>query len=255
MQNQRPALVVVRVDGEESCRVAPDEPPCEKTFSLYVNGAATVELIEPTTTPRAHDLPELTGWLRFSVRVNERAVCQANCALTEREHDASAALTQIRFQPFYVGDAEPMNAHLVGHGLFMRGLQFNGAVTKSSMILSCICDRCKRSFLIHSFHSGFMDVAYFYSGSGAYTMIVAGDVPGAPVALQEPDAAALAALEAALPAAPDGTRFAYTNPFRCPHCKVPYIDFEAHPEERIREYYGNSFVGTELLRFSSAAPQ
>ena len=74
-------------------------------------------------------------------------------------------------------------------------------------------------------------------------------MPGCPAALSTPNPAELAALEAALPLAPDGTRFRYTNAFRCPHCSAPYIDFEAHPEYRAGEYYGNYFPGTPLLRY------
>jgi hypothetical protein len=96
-------------------------------------------------------------------------------------------------------------------------------------------------------------VGYFYSGSGKHTLFVGMEVPGCPAPLSEPDAALLAALEAALPPAPDGTPFRYTNPFRCPHCPAAYIDFERHPEYRPKEYYGNYFVGSELIHYEPPA--
>jgi hypothetical protein len=125
-------------------------------------------------------------------------------------------------------------------------------VTPGSIVLSCECDACHRSFLIRSYHAGFSDSGYFYSASGKYTITVSSNLAGAPAALAEPESAALAALEANLPAAPDGSRFAYMNPFRCPHCCAPYITF-ADPGSRSAEYYGNYFVGSDLLRYAPAA--
>lgn len=120
------------------------------------------------------------------------------------------------------------------------------------MVLSCECDHCKRSFLIRSYHAGFSNAGYFYSESGNYTITVDSHLPGSPAALSDPDAEALAALEDALPSAPDGSRYAYLNPFRCPHCSEPYIDFEANPGLRAGEYYGNYFEGSTLLRYAPA---
>ena len=111
------------------------------------------------------------------------------------------------------------------------------------------CDRCKKSFQIRSYHAGFSNSGYFYSDSGKYTITVSDQVPGCPVPLSETNAADLAALEALLPQAPDGTYFRYLNPFRCPHCAAPYIDFEKNPKERLEEYYGNYFLGSELLHY------
>jgi hypothetical protein len=92
----------------------------------------------------------------------------------------------------------------------------------------------------------------FYSDSGKYTITVSDRVPGCPAALTEPDPMELAALEAALPLAPDGTRFKYSNPFRCPHCATVH-DFGQNLKDRRGEYYGNYFVGSELLRYEPAS--
>ena len=155
---------------------------------------------------------------------------------------------EIRFQPFFISGAKVSNDEMRGRGLFHRGLHFSGNITPGNVILSCECDCCKRSFQIHSFHSGFSNAGYFYSGSGNYTLTLSDRIPGCPAALSKPDPAGLAALEAKLPLAPDSTSYTYTNPFRCPHCFAPYIDFESHPGDRVSEYYGNYFVGSEPLR-------
>lgn len=88
-----------------------------------------------------------------------------------------------------------------------------------------------------------------YSDSGVYTLVIDEHVPGAPPAMGKPDTNALRALEAVLPAAPDGTPFRYINPFRCPHCHQPYIDFRTHPELRENEYYGNYLFGVAPVRY------
>lgn len=143
------------------------------------------------------------------------------------------------------------NLQLKGKGLFACGLHFSGTVTPGNTLLSCECDSCHRSFLIRSYHSGFSNSGYFDSASGKHTLTVPSHLAGAPVALSEPEPTALATLEAMLPAAPDGSRFAYLNPFRCPHCSAPYIDF-SEPGSRSAEYYGNYFAGSELLRYEPA---
>jgi hypothetical protein len=155
----------------------------------------------------------------------------------------------IRIQPFFLSEGKVRNEELFGRGLFARGLHFSGTITRGDIILSCECDLCKKSFQIRSFHAGFSNSGYFYSGSGKCTVTVSDRVPGCPAALSEPNPAELAALEAALPPAPDGTHYKYTNPFRCPHCSAPYIDFEKNPKDRPEEYYGNYFVDSELLRY------
>lgn len=96
--------------------------------------------------------------------------------------------------------------------------------------------------------------SYFYSGSGRYTLIVNGHVAGAPVPLAEPDVTALLRLEAALPPAPDGTRFAYGNPFRCPNCAAAHIDFTAHPGEREAEYYGLHLADARPIHYDPSYP-
>jgi hypothetical protein len=42
------------------------------------------------------------------------------------------------------------------------------------------------------------------------------------------------------------------NPLRCPHCGDPYIDFKAHPQLRVNEYYGNTFYGERPLTYDNA---
>ena len=74
-------------------------------------------------------------------------------------------------------------------------------------------------------------------------------VPGSPAPLSTPEPNALAALEQSLPLAPDGSSYSYRNPFRCPHCGDPYINFEANPGMRESEYYGNYFEGSQLTQY------
>ena len=253
-RNKPQPLLLVSVNGKELCTVEQSELPCEKTPSLRLEGNALLELRDAQGVAHRHELGGLAGWYHFSIRVHANLACQADCVVSDSstfDPDAFARgeVSGIRFQPFFLTGAGVGNDASYGRGLFARGLHFNGTVTPGNVVLSCECDRCKRSFRIHSYHAGFSNAGYFYSGSGRYTMTVSDSIPGSPAALSEPDPQKLAALEAALPPAPDGTEYRYANPFRCPHCAAPYIDFAAHPEERRAEYYGNYFVGTELLSY------
>lgn len=250
-------LLTVRLAGEEVARLGPHPLPIEVKLSRLVASGMTVEFEDSVGAFHRHDLGDVSGWAHFSIRLQANLACQADCVISKSQtYDSRQFLSGqgigVRFQPFFISGATVDLNALRGHGLFARGLHFSGTVTPSSVRLSCECDACRHSFTIQSFHTGFGGIAYFYSASGRYTLIVDAEVDGAPAALSAPDFARLGALEAQFPPAPDGTAFNYLNPFRCPHCGDPYIDFAAHPEERVTEYYGNHFLGVDTIRFVSA---
>ncbi|WP_115561018.1 hypothetical protein [Xanthomonas arboricola] len=250
-------LLIVRADGRELCRVTQSDVPCGIKPSAWLKANSVLEFSDSTGDVHRHELATASGWFHFSVRVHPSLGCQADCVISQTEHldpDAFATgkASGIRFQPFFLPGAEVSNSTLAGKGLFARGLHYGGTVTSGNVVLSCVCDHCRRSFLIRSYHAGFSNAGYFYSASGAYTMTVDSHLPGSPAALSEPDAEALAALESALPLAPDGSSYSYLNPFRCPHCSMPYIDFRANPGLRESEYYGNYFDDSTLLRYVPA---
>lgn len=250
---QRTALLIVRVNGREVATIDAGDVPCEVTPAVELDAAATIEFEDAAGTVHRHHVPADRGWLQFSVRVHPTLGCQAEAVVTAKpDHPSGAALGEdeigIRFQPFFLAGA-PAPAALAGRGLFARGLHFAGLITPGYILLSCECDRCARTFIARSFHAGFAQVAYFYSESGRYTLTVHAGVEGAPAPLSEPDPAALAACEARLPDAPDGTRFAWLNPFRCPHCSAPFVDFATFPDQRAGEYYGLYWPDTPPIRF------
>jgi hypothetical protein len=250
-------LLVVRINGHELCRITESDIPCEVTPSKYLESNGILEFVGSDGVVHTHDLGLDSGWFHFSIRVHPNLACQADCVISQSKHFDPSALASgkasgIRFQPFFLPGAKVQNSELHGKSLFARGLHFSGTITSGNVVLSCECDHCKRSFLIRSYHAGFSDSGYFYSGSGKYTLTVNSHIPGSPAALSEPNSEDLAALESKLPPAPDGSSYNYLNPFRCPHCSEPYIDFAANPGSRSAEYYGNYFVGSELLRYEPA---
>ena len=247
-------LLVTKVNGKEICHIHKVDLPCEKLPGLKLSSGGTIEFTDSNGVNRTHSLGDESGWFHFSIRVNKDHGCQPDCAITQESTFDPAAIskgegTGIRFQPFFITGAKKDNKIFIGKGLFKRGLHYHGTITHGSVMLSCMCDYCYKSFHIKSFHSGFSNVGYFYSTSGAYTITVSDTIPGCPAALTIPDPHELAELEAKLPKAPDGTEYKYTNPFRCSHCKKPYIDFERHPDERQAEYYGNYHVGSTLIYY------
>jgi hypothetical protein len=248
-------VLTVEVDGDVVCEFSRAELPAEKTPSVMLKaGASEVVFREANGSAQRHALPFEEGWAHLSVRLHDTLVCQADCLISSSSKPDAEAFTAgtirgIRFQPAFVQGSKADPAEVVGQGLFARGLHFGGRVSPGNLSLSCICDSCHVSFRLQSFHAGFLQVGYFYSQSGRYTLTVPSSVEGAPVALEEPEPQALARLEARLPPAPDGTRFRYLNPLRCLHCQAPYIDFPAHPQTRAGEYYGNTFFGESALSF------
>ena len=193
-------LLMVRVNGEEVCRVYDEDLPCEKTPSLKLTPGNTIELTDSGGVNHTHSLGGESGWFHFSIRVHENLACQADCAISQESTFDPAAFTKgeaigIRFQPFFISGAKTDNRAFIGRGLFKRGLHYHGTVTYGSVMLSCECDYCHKSFLIRSYHSGFSNAGYFYSASGSYTITVSAEVPGSPTALAMPDPRELAELE------------------------------------------------------------
>ncbi len=247
-------ILMVMVNGKEVCSIMKDELPVEKSPSVKCEVDSSIEFIDSESNRTVHNLGNNSGWFHFSIRVHPNLACQADCVITDSKEFDESAFKQgkaigIRFQPFFLSGSSTDTSIFIGRGLFKRGLHFNGTVTPGYTILSCICDSCQKSFLIKSYHAGFSNSGYFYSGSGKYTITVSNHIDGSPAALSEPNIDALSKLEGMLPKAPDGSDFCYLNPFRCPHCSAPYIDFKKYPEDRAGEYYGNYFLGSELLSY------
>jgi hypothetical protein len=190
----------------------------------------------------------------LSIRVSESGVVQADCLLGKEAlptvDDFRAGALGLRFQPFFLPDFGTDVPDLRGLGLFDRGLHFSGTITPGNLSMLCLCDACRATFRLQSFHAGFSQLGYFYCGRGTHTLAVPSGVPGSPAALSTPDPQLLADLEARLPPCAEcRENFAYLNPLRCPRCSAPFIDFPARPEIRPREYYGNLFYGHVLQRF------
>ena len=250
-------ILSIRFGGEEIGRIFADELPVELKPSVPIRSGASLEFVDCGGAIHRHDILETDGWCHLSVRLHASRVCQGDGIVSDQPDFDPQALPRgkaagYRFQPFFHSTvADPPD--LRGQGLFARGLHYRGIVTPGNVLLSCECDVCRRSFLTHSFHSGFSDLGYMYSASGAYTLTIPADIPGAPAPRSAPEPVALAELEQRLAAAPDGSRFRYSNPFRCPHCGAAFIDFEAHPGLREQEYYGLYLVGSSLLHLDDEA--
>lgn len=248
-------ILRVELNGALLCEVLQSDLPCEKEPSSPLNeGENTLTFRDRHNNVVEHDLSPFSGHAHFSVRVFPNLACQADCVVTESAKFDPEALTSgngkgIRFQPFFLPDADVPAEEFLGKGLFHRGLHFSGTVTNGATVLSCVCDECGKSFLIKSYHMGFSNMGYFYSASGKETLLVPNSVEGCPAALSEPDGVALKELEGRLPEASDGSQFAYSNSFRCRHCDAAYIDFERHPEMRQGEYYGNVHWGDDPIHW------
>lgn len=192
----------------------------------------------------------LTGqFLHSSIRVLKNSVVMIDGIISNNETTcpewSDNEYEAIRFQPFYLSNKNENNILLMGKGLFERGLHFSGTVTPTGVRNICICDSCSKSFTIQHFHSGFSELQYFYSTDSKETLIVPyGSIENLPTQLQKTiDKSILQSVESKLPKPSnnEGT-FNYYNSFKCPHCLIPYIDFEKYNEIRPTEYYGNTYI-------------
>lgn len=189
--------------------------------------------------------PDLSGqFLHSSIRILENSAVMIDGVISKSETFypkwTDKNYEGIRFQPFFLSNADINNVQLVGKGLFDRGLHFSGTVTPGTVRCICICDNCKSSFTLQHFHAGFSEVQYFYSNESKETLIVPYTaIVNMPTQLQETiDLKVLSNVERKLPKSSDGS-FHYYNSFKCPHCLTPFIDFGKYKNMRPKEYYGN----------------
>jgi hypothetical protein len=255
-RKQRPILSA-SVGGRTICEIG-QAPREERPVVEFAQSNAVLHLEDAGGKTYRHDLTSVVQegfrWGHFSVRVSEELACQADVVWMKTDGNPRAAFQKgeaggLRFQPFYLRGSGSQLSELAGRGLFYRGFHFSGTVTPSNVSLSCLCDVCERSFRVQSFHAGFSQDSYFYCSRGPHTLVVSALPEGAPPPFGKADPESLAAFEAQLPLCSRcGGAFAYLNPFRCPHCGAPYIDFPRFPADRPIEYYGNHLYGDDLQR-------
>jgi len=246
-------ILRILVNDEQVATIYRDQVPVEFTRVIPIRKSLTIIFEDIAGPIHRHRVPASEGWLHLTVFVQNNLACQASAlATSKRERDPETRIDDgeigVRFQPFFLDGASDV-PDLTGQGLFARGLHFGGTITPSNIMLSCRCDVCRQAFLARSFHTGWGGETYFYSESGRFTLITPIRVGEAPVGMMEAEYSSMQALEEALPKAPDGSAFLYTNLFRCPHCAAIYIDFKAHPGLRNGEYYGLYLEGTSPIHF------
>jgi len=238
-----------------------DSAPAEaQPFAAVSEESFTLRLRDSRGEDRTYDLGSTlrdgARYLFFSIRVVPTLAVQGDCLLSESPTIPLEAFQRgralgIRLQPFYLPESSGDPAELIGRSLFFRGFHFPGRITPGNVSHVAICDRCRRSFRFQSFHAGFSNLVYFYCETGTHTLVASSYAEGAPQLLAETAPDAVAAFEAKLPACDRcETRFLYLNPFRCPHCRAPYVDFQRYPSQRPHEYYGNHLYGDSLQEVS-----
>jgi hypothetical protein len=253
-------ILTVRIDEVEVCTFFAHELPAEKRPAIELTRQnQELRFVDSKGGVRAYDLTSVFGegdrHVYLSVRVSSGYAAQADAIVSKEPCEPEQAVKGnawkgIRLEPFYLPECAGNPAELVGKGLFYRGLHFSGVITPGNASLLCICDCCKKSFRLQSFHAGFSNLCYFYCSRGSHTLVVNAFANDAPPVLGKADRESVARFERRLPACSQcGGEFRYLNPLRCPHCREPYIDFQKHPAIREQEYYGNYLYGAELQRW------
>ncbi|MBN2145016.1 MAG: hypothetical protein JW774_10365 [Candidatus Aureabacteria bacterium] len=235
--------------------------PSEKLSAVKIrNHSAVFKLIDSSGLEYEYDFSDSvtdSRYVHFSIRIQDNFAVQADCLISTTSHAGDSAklyrehkISGIRFQPFFLPEGKVKPEEFIGKGLFERGFHFPGRVTPGNVSCICICDYCRKSFHLQSFHAGFSDVQYFYCSDYPHTLVVSSYIKDVPAQLSETDPDGLNRLESKLPRCSicNGT-FHYLNSFLCPLCKKPYIDFRKYPRNRKNEYYGNHIFGEKIQRW------
>ena len=221
------------------------------TICIYENN----ELLKTFVVETLSKNSDLTGqYFHISVRLFENNALMIDGIISKykdkypdwKEENYEA----IRLQPFFLSAADKkLTTQLGGKGLFDRGLHYAGTVTPTTVRVICICENCNKSFSIQHLHGGFSECQYFYSDDSKQTLIVPyGEIKNLPTQLQKSiDEKIILEVEAELPKPTQGNgSYRYYNPFRCPHCLIPFIDFQNNKEIRPNEYYGNKYINEKF---------
>jgi hypothetical protein len=245
---------------EDVCVFYAREVPTEKASIVRLTRSGqALHFVNSTAVARSYDLSSIydegTRFLHLSVRVGPTFAVQPDALLTVDGRDPERAFKRlggkgVRLEPFYLPECSANPADLIGRGLFYRGLHYSGTITQGNVSLLCICDHCKKSFRLQSFHAGFGNLTYFYCSQAPHTLVASSYLEDAPPVLGKADADSVARFESRLPPCREcGGEFRYLNPLRCPHCREPYIDFQRFPQAREQEYYGNSLYAHRPQRW------
>jgi len=244
------SLLKISWKNEDICNFGKEEIHKEKYFTIGLKSCNEPLIIRDKQGKETfYDISSLSIdgdlWALFAIWINPNHTAQAECVLTIDENlinRKSGNQKKVRLEPFYLSDyAGDLNQH-IGKGLFARGLNFKGHVTPYDVSLLSLCDFCKKTFRIQSFHSGFNNLLYFYCNSCTNTLVADTSIEKKIIDKSKKDKMAI--IDSTLPTCKKcGGSFRYFNPFLCPHCKKPYIDFIKYPEEREVEYYGNYLYG------------
>ncbi len=255
-------MLTVCLDDREICSIARSQLPVESKHALRLESESPrVVFSDSQRSTFVHNLASMTAevarWIHLSVRVSEHFTVMADCLAGDSadppiEQFLKGEARGVRLQPFYLAECEADPSEMTGRGLFFRGFHFSGVVTPGNVSLSCICDFCRRSFRLQSFHAGFSNLVYFYCNGGPHTLVASSYLTDAPPVMGQTDSESLARFEARLPRCEKcGGDFKYFNSLLCPHCLRPYIDFQNHPQEREIEYYGNLLYGDTLQEWET----
>ena len=271
-KDERPAgsrdetVLRVLLDTQELCSFKSSEPPTERQPVAELKGRQhLLHFVDSAANARSFDLSSVFAeggrFLHMSVRVGPTFAVQSDCILTGSEDEnpqtayQSGATLGVRFQPFMLPEFTGDTSETVGKGLFFRGLHFSGRITPGNVSVLCLCDYCRKSFRLQSFHAGFSTLTYLYCSGGPHTLVASSYIEDAPPVLGKADMKSGARFERRLPECNEcGGSFRYMNPLLCPHCREPFIDFKRHPQEREKEYYGNHLYGGSLQVFEEPTP-
>ena len=258
-------VLSVLLDAEELCSFGSGEVPAEKhPVAELKAGQHLLHFVDSAGDARSFDLSSVFAeggrFLHMSVRVGPTFAVQSDCVVTRSKDENPAEAFErgaigVRFQPFMLPEFKGDAGDPTGKGLFLRGLHFPGRITPGNVSALCLCDHCKKSFRLQSFHAGFADLSYLYCSGGPHTLVASSHIEDAPPILGKADAESVARFERRLPPCDEcGGSFRYANPLLCPHCRAPYIDFRRHPQEREKEYYGNHLYGGTVQVFAEPTP-
>lgn len=151
---------------------------------------------------------------------------QADGFISDTPEDKKMQLSDIGYRmeafPLYSSAGEQyMREQIIDRDLENKGLRYPGVTTPLNVRLIGWCPSCQRSFtfLSYALYNAQEEVAYSDDGL---------DVCG--IEEYEIDKENWARTA-------DGKIFRYYNPFRCPHCGKPYIDYKKH---RNMKRFGNA---------------
>jgi hypothetical protein len=228
-------LLSAYLTNKELAQITDEKIPTFKRLEFSISGLEhELILVDSKNRKYSFDLSSAfdagLDWIDACIDINENLVIHADCRLGKNQ-SIPFAPQQIIFQSFRLPENNINQDEVAGKELYGRGFLSPGSMIGSDFSFLCICDYCEKSFRLQNQHLAMSPLVHMYCESGYHTLLAE---PAKSFNFKNNET--WLEFESLLPKCNlCNTSFRMMNPFRCPNCHEPFINYEKYPEQRVHD--------------------